>query len=240
MPIRTCLKLIVSLFTLTLFACGATYSPVYAEVEQNTTLVVTKYDTTDDFDTLLANSKRVLAFYSGKEVDRPVMLHIVTREQQQAIKAKGYILEVIQQNPDMEQYWLFYLVVPGEVDKLSRLGKVYPLSKQYALVKIGEGKTVGAEIRSLKVMPAPFLDIVVPTNKKIRVQTSPPHTPQTTNETAGNNNALLAGMIAFMLIPIGASVGYVIYRMKKQANADPDNLYNDLPEQPLPPPGQLQ
>lgn len=221
--------LVLSLASL-LSSFAASVSPlVLAESERGSILAITTYKTTKDFDLLLANSKRVLAYYSGEEVDKPVMLHILTREQHKALTEKKYVIKVIKENPDMEQYRLFYLIDPQEVEKLKQLGEVQQLSSRYALVMVGKGKTISAQTSALKVMPAPFLDLVVSTNKKTKVYASPPGLATQSGQPT-NTVAILIGVL--LLLTIAAAGGFLFYRKRKQAANSSHDIYVDVPNTP--------
>lgn len=205
---------------LSLVLVSITALPVHAEVEKNAFLAVTNYDTTQDFDILLGNSTRVLAYYSGQEVDRPVMLHIVSKDQQEAIIKKDYNLKVIKRDPDMTKYRLFYLVDPREIGQLKQLGTVHQIARSYALVGLTDGKTIAPGTHRSRILPEPFLNLVLSTNPNHPIQ---PSLPPNSELTQPKRDPLMVGAIAMgliLLVLAAVGGGYFIYRRRKQSSVD--------------------
>lgn len=112
--------------------------PNNVNAKETTYLVITQYESAKDQPALIQNNETIFEFYENIEGNPPVMLSVMTEAQKDTLLAKGFKLQIVEENPDMTFYRLLYNPVANQASKLAFTGKIYTLTKNHTLVRLNE------------------------------------------------------------------------------------------------------
>lgn len=118
---------------ISLFFFAFSFSRVHAHGGTHL-LVATTFKNDEDLQTLIDNSLHIYEYLPGTESN--VFLAIISPLQKENLLEKDFQLQIIEVEPDMSQYRLFYSASANQEDQLTYLGDVYALTKRDILVKL--------------------------------------------------------------------------------------------------------
>ena len=87
---------------------------------------------------LVKNSSAIYYYHEDPESGVNVMVATLSPNQQHELSSKGYIIELLEANPDISRYDLIQLDTPNQADFYSNVGNVYLLSEDIALVRFND------------------------------------------------------------------------------------------------------
>lgn len=228
--IKKILVLVVSLLLV-----GSVYSSlaiVDVLAQSDTMLAVTRFNSAEQIKQLFDNSTKVLAYYTEPNGEPALYVHLITKDQEQKLKQLSFTPTIIDPNPTISDYELFWHVTSEQGKKLSSFGKIYPISTHYTLVKRDPTKTPGAGILGPNIWPAPFLETVVPPGKSVydkeykQVLASPVSLGRVPpNMSLVRTLWVLFGLLAVCVV---VAIGYLLYRRSRTSSTSPS--LEPLPE----------
>lgn len=195
------------------------YHPLsaFAQTQDDLLLIATSYETREDLDVLFANSTRVLKYLEGVEVEKPIFLSLVSKEQKQTLVQNNFAPQIIDtiQDPEAKQYILLYHPEKDQSSKLTDSGEVYQITRNYTLLKLPPNATFETKGATAEFFRIPFSDIVVsPPLRTKRLELSPtPQTPPIT--TTPIFTASVSAFVPFTLLFVfGSLVVFFLFKKK--------------------------
>ncbi len=182
----------------------------------DTYLAIIQYQSEADQVMLVLNSTQIFYYLENPETGINVMLATVKEEQKQELASKGYIVQTIQTNPDIDKYELVTLDSADQAAFYSNVGKVYVLDDLTALVKVDDDVSVMelGESKSEKILP--LLDIRKDLAVKNRINLDEETTQNTTSQSQDNTSNtpqqetiyFLAAIVIFLIFLAAAAFMY--------------------------------
>lgn len=208
--------LLFSIFSFLFFIFSKTFAQ-----SSNFYLSVIPYQTREDLDILFSQSTRVLDYFEGEGVEKPIFLTIITEPQRQNLLDKGFkirIVDSLNNLNDISNYTLLYHPKPNQSNLLTNLGKVFVVSKHYTILKTTPDKPFKHEGVAAKFFVIPINNQVVtpPYRTKTIIPTqkpSPSFTPLLIHPLFSGKTVLLS--LFFTLLISGVSYLWLKKRKKK-------------------------
>ncbi len=178
-------------------------------------IVAVDYQTRDDIDFLFENSSQVLEYLEGIDIDRPTFLSIVTDQQKNTIKSKGYNLKILEENADVNRFVLLYNPQPDQSEKLRPFGDPIVISAHYTLLKMPIGKEFTHEGESGRFFDIPFSTIISP--PPLRTKTATEVVIVSEQNQFNNNNLPVILLIIFFVLVLGIGI-YIYIKKRREKN----------------------
>jgi hypothetical protein len=195
----------------------------------NTILAIIQYESPADQTFLTINSKMIYGYFEDEETGTNVMISIITPEQKAILLSKGYIVQTVEKNPQMQNYVFYENTVANQGRYLQSLGEVYVITPHQILVRKNIQQTNEATISS-NFKELPLKDIRPKLAEKNNVRATEQIISVTPLPTKSlqqmQNNGYYYGIIiviSFILIGIVAFIAW------KKFNKTPPQTINEPP-----------
>ncbi len=100
-----------------------------------TYFTIIQYDSPADQVFLIKNTMHIYAYVENSADQSNAMIAEVNSSQQDMLLAKGYKLQTIESNPQIENYLYFYNETANQGNTLSQLGNVYVVGPNHTLIR---------------------------------------------------------------------------------------------------------
>lgn len=108
----------------------------------NTTyLTIIQYDTSADQVFLVQNATHIYSYVENTSNEHNVMIAELTSSEKRILLSKGYTIQTIDENPEIENYLYFYNESAGQSNTLAQFGPVYSISPNHTLVQYDSAET---------------------------------------------------------------------------------------------------
>ncbi len=184
------------------------------QAQETTYLAITQYESNKDQPILIQNNETIFEYYENLQGSSPVMLSVMTDAQKDTLLAKGFEIQIVEENPDMTTYRLLYNPLDNQASKLSAIGKIYVLTKNHTLLKINQESALNLTGNLTQFTIIPLQNIGIPENQA-EVNTTANTKSVITNAVTNNITQTIVLIILFLSI-----VGVLAYLKlkKKQVN----------------------
>lgn len=133
------IQLTIIAFFLTLGISVANSQETSPTVDPSSTvLVVSSYSSRSDLDFLFTNSTVALKYLEGTEIDHSVYLGLTTLVQKLLIEKRGLPVTILDENPDISHYKLYFTYESDQSELLKPYGDVFPLTPHHILVRYAQ------------------------------------------------------------------------------------------------------
>lgn len=139
----------------------------------NTYLTIIQYDSPADQVFLVQNTAAIYGYFEDAVTGSNAMIALVTDSQRQTLSSKGYIIQTIEQNPNMENYTLLYNASPSKGHLLSEFGDIYMVTENHTLLRLHNGVPYEANSRSSQFSEMPLENLHTQIAKKNEIQKQP-------------------------------------------------------------------
>lgn len=176
-------------------------------------LAVTVYETREDIDVLFENSLRVLDYLEGEDVEEPIFLSLISEDQLEILKGKGFLPRIIDENTDLSSYVLLYNPREDQAEKLISFGETIAISKHYTFLKLSLGEVFTHDGEAGAFFDIPFPEVIVTPSLRTKTATELTVTPVERDQEA--SSFPIAIVIAVVLLII-SGVGVFIFLKKRK------------------------
>lgn len=198
---------------------------IFAE-ETNLLLAVTPYSTRDDIDILFANSQKTLIYLSGEDLEQPLFISLINKDQEKILTDKGFKPRILDNNTNLSRYTLLYSPQEDQFNELKNQGEIFQIAKHYAFLKSPPNKPFEHTGEAAKFFDIPFPPVVIPPPLRTKTVSTP--TPSLTVKSAPiskiinekpSNYMIFISLIILILIASG--ITFVLIKKKQPTNDTP-------------------
>jgi len=180
-------------------------------------LVVVSYESREDIDFLFANSTRVLEYLEGEDVEKPILLSLVSTGQYESIKEEGYEISIIDQSADITSYVLLYHPVEDQSILLAdEYRVVIPISKHYVFIKLAPNQEFSHTGAAAAFFDIPFSEVVVTPPLRTKEAAIPTSAPATAPVEPIKTQTILLPIIVGLLIFVPIVIFAIIIIIKRK------------------------
>lgn len=193
----------------------------------DTYLAIIQYQTEADQVMLVQNTNQIFAYFEDPITGVNVMLSTVNDTHLSVLRANGYFVQIVEKNPNMNQYRLFHHNSPGQGKEYANAGEIYMLTAQDTLVRIHDNTATETITTNGGTTVVPFINVREELAEKNNVDlamekaqaelTLYPTAPELNNEEAsGERISFLLGMIMLCVVLIIAV--FIFWKKMKTGN----------------------
>jgi len=185
---------------------------------EQTYLTIIQYDSAADQTFLVMNSEQIFGYFENAESGTNAMIAIMNTEQRTTVLSKGYSVQTVEENPDMNNYLYFENDTPNSAKDIAYLGKVYMITENHTLVQTNGNESSTASISAdFKEIPIEDMRPLIAENNEVDLtaleNTTTEVSPTVTPQGVGTNGILIPIIIGTIII---ASVaGFLIWKKIK-------------------------
>ena len=177
-------------------------------------LVIIEYESENDLTFLDENTKEIFTSYKNYGQGKQSALSIISASKQSEFTSKSMKVQILEKNPDMNNYVLLYHPIKNQGSKLAGLGKVYLLSENHSLVRLNEGKVFSQTGEYAKFMIVPLQTVSLRTTNAISQKEAAANSTLPMNLSKTVNIVIIAVIFGLILIVIFSIIFWK--RLRKQ------------------------
>ena len=182
----------------------------------DTYLSIIQYQSEADQVMLVLHSTQIFYYRENPETGINVMLAVLTEEQKKELASKGYIIQTIHANPQIDKYELVTLDFKDQASFYSNIGKVYVLEDLTALVRRDDDVSVMDLGESEVKKTSPLADIKkelaeknqINLNEETERSTTTQSQEKTTDTPQPETLYFLAAIVIFLFFLVAAAFIY--------------------------------
>lgn len=155
------------------------FSNITSAQESRSFLVLTPYQTETELQTLSKESSRILAYLDEGEKTQTFILSLIIEQRLANLRAVGLKPKILDREPQLDRYKLFYHQQPNQGERLSDQGKIFVLTEYHTLLKLSPGKSFAREGAATEFFYIPFTGTTItlpqqPATPTLKEPTLPP------------------------------------------------------------------
>lgn len=193
----------------------------------DTYLAIIQYHSEADQVFLVQNNMQIFEYIEDPISGTNAMLTVLNDQQKDVLMSKGYYIQLVEQNPNLDNYVFLYHELPDQGRFLNNLGEIYLLSQQYTLVKLHEGIQFESTGKAAEFVILPLEDKLEQIAKRNEVKISADRSSTTENTSATvveptstqqeSSNMQLPVLIGVVILIVVLVISALVYLRKTRA-----------------------